>query len=111
MKALLSYSLCVLTIFSKAIFASGYSMDTVESFIKDFIPKVSEKALQLNQARWILETTGSSDAQSLVASLDTEIRLLFSDKAIYKQLLLWQKQKIGDPVLCRQVDVLVLCFK
>src|SRR5579872_2436563 len=83
-----------------------------EEFLQSFIPQVARKAKQLNQAVWILETTGSSDAADLKAELDTELRLLFNDRAVYEKLQTWDRDpSIDDPLLKRQLNVLVRTFK
>lgn len=83
-----------------------------EQFLEDFIPEVARKSRQLNKAYWILETTGSSDAADLKADLDTELRFLFNDAKAYKKLLEWEKdQTLSDPILTRQLNVLIRSFK
>lgn len=85
--------------------------DSLTTFLKRFIPSVANKNLQLNKALWILETTGSKDASDLKAALDTEYRLLFSDKITYQKLLEWDREPITDPILKRQLNVLIRLFK
>jgi peptidyl-dipeptidase A len=83
-----------------------------EEFLKDFIPAVARKSKQLNQALWILETTGSRDAADLKADLDTELRSIFSCRSTYEKLLFWQKEALlTDPLLQRQLDLLIRSFK
>jgi peptidyl-dipeptidase A len=83
-----------------------------EAFLADFVPRISRKSTQLNKALWILETTGSTDAADLKADLDTELRLLFNDSAAYQKLLAWEKDPtIVDPLLKRQLNVLIRAFK
>jgi peptidyl-dipeptidase A len=83
-----------------------------ESFITEFTPLVARKSTQLNKALWILETTGSTDAADLKADLDTELRLLFNDPAVYQKLLVWdQDPRVADPLLKRQLNVLIRAFK
>jgi peptidyl-dipeptidase A len=82
-----------------------------EPFLDSFIPPIEEKAKQVQQASWILETTGSQDAADLLASLKVEYQKYFSDPKIYQQLLVWQKNQTGDPILQRQLDLLVMRFK
>jgi len=82
------------------------------SFLNSFTPQIADKSKQLNLAFWILETTGSSDAATLVAELSTELSLLFNDKKTYKKLLKWEKDSsIKDPLLKRQLKLLVCSFK
>lgn len=84
----------------------------VADFLSTFIPKVQTKNRQLNQAIWILETTGSTDAASLKAELDVELRLLFNDKATYNQLLAWEADSsLTNSHLKRQLNVLIRTFK
>ena len=79
-------------------------------FLNEFIPQIARKSKQLNQAMWILETTGSGDAADLKASLDTELRFLLNDSTTYQKLLKWEPE-IKDPLLKRQIDVLIRTFK
>ncbi len=81
-----------------------------EEFLKEFVPQVERKTKLFNKASWILETTGSSDAADLKAGLDTDLRLLFNDSAIYKKLLEWEKG-LKDPILKRTANVLIRAFK
>ena len=81
-----------------------------ENFLETFVPAVAAKSRQANKAVWILETTGAPDAADLKAELDAELRMLFNDRKIYEQLLLWD-QDITDPLLKRQLNVLVRTFK
>ncbi len=85
-------------------------MHPFEKFLETFVPQVARKSRQLNKALWVLETTGSSDAADLKAELDTEVRLMFSDKETYEKLLEWDKE-ISDPLLKRQINVLIRTFK
>jgi peptidyl-dipeptidase A len=79
-------------------------------FLSEFVPPVAKKSKQLNQAFWILETTGSGDAADLKADLDGELRMLFNSQKVYEQLLAWRKDPM-DPVLKRQLNVLIRLFK
>ncbi|MBN2478959.1 MAG: M3 family oligoendopeptidase [Parachlamydiales bacterium] len=82
-----------------------------DSFLKEFIPQVADKENQLSKALWILETTGSEDASRLLATLDNEFKLLFSDEKIYEKLIYFQKNGITDPFLNRQLNILINEFK
>lgn len=82
-----------------------------QHFLNDFIPKIQKKSKQLNQASWLLETTGSKDAASLKAELETELRLYFNDKEIFEKLKLWEQDTTLDPLLKRQLNVLTRAFK
>jgi peptidyl-dipeptidase A len=82
------------------------------SFLSSFIPKVASKSNQLNKAFWLLETTGSSDAANLVASLSTELSMLFNDSKTYQDLLKWEKDtSLTDPFLKRELKLLIYSFK
>jgi peptidyl-dipeptidase A len=107
-------------IFVSFLLSLGIPVSSVEpgashpfrQFLDAFIPKVSSKAKQVNKAFWLLETTGSPDAADLVASLSAESALLFNDLQTYQQLLAWDKDPaIQDPVLKRQLNVLIRSFK
>jgi peptidyl-dipeptidase A len=82
------------------------------SFLNSFIPKVASKSNQLNKAFWLLETTGSSDAADLVASLSTELSMLFNDSNTYQNLLKWDKDpSLTDSFLKRELKLLIYSFK
>lgn len=81
-------------------------------FLQKFEPQAEKKSSQLNRAAWILETGGSADAAELKADLDVELRLLYSDPKVYQDLLSWdQDPNLQDPVLKRQLNVLIRSFK
>lgn len=83
-----------------------------ESFLNSFVPQVANKSKQLNQAYWLLATTGSSDAADLVGTLSTDLSMLFNNPQTYKQLLKWEKQgSVTDPILKRQLQLLIYSFK
>jgi len=81
-------------------------------FLETFIPRLEAKSKQLNQAVWLLETTGSFDAAELKATLDVELRQLYHDPEIYRKLLEWDRDSsLKDPILKRQLTVLIHAFK
>lgn len=83
-----------------------------EEFLKLFVPKVSEKGHQICEAVWLRETTSSSDAADLAATLGVEEWLLYSDSETYRQLLAWDHdESLNDPILKRQLNVLIRAFK
>ena len=83
-----------------------------EKFLNEFVPEVARKSKQFNKASWILETTGSADAADLKADLDTELRLMYNDRATYEKLVAWDKDPtLKDPLLKRQLNVLIRAFK
>ena len=83
-----------------------------QTFLNTFVPQVQKKSKQVKQAGWILETTGTKDAAELKAALETELRLLFHDKEVFQQLLMWdQDPALNDPFLKRQLNVLIRTFK
>ena len=83
-----------------------------KNFLDAFVSKVQQKSLQVNQATWILETIGSNDAAALKASLEIELRLLFNDEKIFKQLVAWsQDASLTDNLIKRQLNVLIRMFK
>ncbi len=83
-----------------------------EAFLRGFIPQVAAKSKQCNKAHWLLETTGSKDSADLKADLETELRLLFNDKNTYLKLQQWSSEgTIKDPIMLRQLNVLIRSFK
>ena len=95
------------------VFAQETSMaHPFETFLKEFVPAVERKSTQLNKAAWLLETTGSQDAADLKADLDTELRFLFNDASAYHNLIAWDRDPaLKDPILKRQLNVLIRAFK
>ena len=85
---------------------------TFQQFLAEFVPQVKKKSKQVNQASWILETTGSEDAADLKAELETELKLLFHDKKIFEKLQSWdQDPTLTDPLLKRKLNILIRTFK
>ena len=81
-------------------------------FLESFSRQIENKSKQLNQALWLLETTGSSDAADLKASLDTELKFLFQNPEIYHQLTVWEQDKnLKDELLRRELNILIRAFK
>lgn len=85
---------------------------SLKAFLEEFTTKVARKEKQLQKAHWLLQTTSSQDAADLKADLETECKLLFSDKGTYEHLLAWDGDKsLTDPLLKRQLNVLIRAFK
>ncbi|MBM3184484.1 MAG: M2 family metallopeptidase, partial [Chlamydiae bacterium] len=93
--------------------AEGFQMShPFENFLNEFVPEVARKSKQLNKATWLLEITGATDAADLKGDLDAELRLLFNNSSIYQKLLIWGKDPtLKDPILQRQLNVLIRTFK
>lgn len=81
-----------------------------QKFLHQFTQIFEKKFIQHNRALWILETTGSEDAAELKSELDAELRILLSDPKTFRQLVDWEKE-IDDPLLKRELNVLVRSFK
>lgn len=83
-----------------------------EQFLGEFVSCIQKKSRQVNQASWLLETTGSPDAAALRAELETELRLFFKDQDTFDKLKAWNKDaSLKDPLLKRQLDILIRTFK
>jgi peptidyl-dipeptidase A len=83
-----------------------------ESFLNEFVPKISSKEKQYLKLMWVLETTSNKDVADVVSSLGLEYKLMFSDKAIYENLLKYRSSSlIKDDLLKRQLDILIKSFK
>lgn len=87
------------------------SENEFKEFLEPFVKELARKDKQLQKANWILETTSSQDASDLRADLETEVKLLFSNRETYDRLLQWQKENFKDPLLARQLNVLIRAFK
>ncbi|NGX56446.1 MAG: hypothetical protein K1060chlam5_00689 [Candidatus Anoxychlamydiales bacterium] len=79
--------------------------------IQEFLKEIERKEEMSTKAFWLLETTGSKDAAFLAASLDSEIKILFSNKELYQILQDMNKNEIDDPIVKRQVEILINSFK
>lgn len=83
-----------------------------QEFLDEFIPQVKAKSIALREAAWELETTGDEDAADRKAELETEVRLLFSEREVYEQLVAWEDAgDVTDPLAARQLDTLIRDFK
>ncbi len=90
-------------------------MDTREKLkelLETFVAKIRSKSEQVNRAVWLLETTESEDAAFLLATLEAELKILYSDPTIYDKLTsLDQDESITNPLLKRVLNVLIRSFK
>src|SRR3990167_7145854 len=84
---------------------------TFEQFLDNFISKIEIKEEQVNKAIWLLETTGSKDAADLVATLDSEYKIYFSDEEVYEKLIYFEKDGLQNPILKRELKILLNTFK
>lgn len=85
---------------------------TFSEFLENFIPHVQSKSKQVNQAFWLLETTGSKDAACLKAELELELKMLFNNQKTFEKLERYEKEaKTFDPLLKRQLNILIRAFK
>ncbi len=83
-----------------------------EAFLAEFIPGVTSLSKQVREAFWELATTGNEEAATRQADLVYRLRALFSDRAAYERLVAWQESgEIENPLLARQLDVLINTFK
>jgi peptidyl-dipeptidase A len=81
---------------------------SLRQFLESFIPQLQEKSKAVNLATWELETTGSEESAALKTKLETEFRLLLSDKQMFRQLKTWAAEPtLSDPLLKRQLNVLI----
>ncbi len=78
--------------------------------LSSFLALLEKKSEQVNRAVWLLETTGSQDALSLKADLDTELKCLLSDRSLYSQIIAWEIEA-KDLVVKRELNVLKRLFK
>ncbi len=79
-------------------------------FLASWQPKFAGISKVVNQAFWLLETTGSKDAAEIKTFLDMQLKTLLSDAKTYEKLLFFQEQ-VKDPLERRMVDILLRSFK
>ncbi len=101
----------LLLLFTIVYAADEIFMNDFQKFLDDFVSKVELKEEQLARSVWILETTGSKDAAKLVASLSSELKVIFSDKDVYEKFVSFEKQAKLDPLLKREIHILINEFK
>ncbi len=110
-KAILAYTLSIGVLPAREA-AMQTNQQQFDAFLKTFVPEMARKSKQMNKALWLLETTGSADAADLKAELDTELRMLFNNRETYEKLLVWDRDpSLKDPILKRQLNVLIRTFK
>ncbi|MBM3198330.1 MAG: M3 family oligoendopeptidase [Chlamydiae bacterium] len=86
-------------------------MHDFPSFLQTLMPELAWKSKQVNQASWLMETTGSPDAADLQAELSQELRLLLHDPKVFSKLVLWKKETPHlSPLLQRQLEVLIRLY-
>jgi peptidyl-dipeptidase A len=105
------YLTLILSFFTCSVFSQEDSMQTLSQFLNEFISSYAEKSIAYCKAYWILQTTGDPASQDLVTQLSIERKLLLSDKQTYEKLLEYKKQKIDDPLLERELNILLRLFK
>ncbi|MFC1762865.1 M2 family metallopeptidase [Planctomycetota bacterium] len=81
---------------------------TLNTFIDKHVARVKPMAKEAHLAYWEAAITGDTEAYGRVSRLELQIRSLYSDSDDYAQLkALRASGKITDPVLARQLDVLI----
>jgi peptidyl-dipeptidase A len=101
----------LITLIQINLFGANYmKINEFDKELKDFLKEIEKKEEMSTKAFWLLETTGSNDAAFLAASLDSEMKILFSNKDLYQKFLSL-KEKDLDPLLRRQVEILIDSFK
>ncbi len=83
-----------------------------QQLLEEFVPAVRETSTELSRTSWELETTGDEDAAQRKAELETKLRIMFSDREVYEQLVTWEDSgEVTDSLLARQLDELIRSFK
>lgn len=88
------------------------SENTFIEFLNNFVPRLADKEKELNLAWWELSTTSSKDAEQRYAQNLADLKRIFADRVIYRNLLqLKETREIQDEILSRQLDDLIMSFK
>lgn len=83
----------------------------LQTFINDHVDKVQPMAIQSNLADWEAATTGKAEAYEKSGRLRLQIRQVYSDAEDYAYLKsLRASGQVNDPLLARQLDVLVHAY-
>ncbi len=83
----------------------------LQTFIDQLVTQIQPLERQLNTSYWEASLTGSDEATQLVAELETQYRLIFSDRDHFQQLRDFQASNaIEEPQLTRQLHLLILEF-
>lgn len=81
----------------------------IQKFIRDLEEQCAPLEKKLCALYWEMATTGREEIAVELARAERQLKLLFSDHAGFAKLKNWQ-QTIADPLLQRQVDLLVHQF-
>ena len=74
-------------------------------FLQSVLPSVESKSRQMNQALWLLETTGNRDAAILQADLETELNMLLGDRTRFSKVMQEKHNMVYAPYQLRR------CYK
>jgi peptidyl-dipeptidase A len=83
----------------------------LQTFIDRLVAQIEPLEKQLNESYWEASLTGSDEVTQRVVELETQYRLIFSDRGRFQQLKGFQaSDTIENPQLARQLHLLVLEF-
>jgi peptidyl-dipeptidase A len=79
----------------------------IQALVDRVTPKIQELFTQVSLASWEQNTTGSPEAAARMGALDSQLRILFSDPAVFAELRqLRAEGGATDPALNRQLESL-----
>ena len=83
----------------------------LQAFIDDLAAEIEPIEKALHESYWEASLTGSDEATQKVAELETQYRLVFSDRIRFERLKAFQDEnRIQAPHLRRQLELLILDF-
>lgn len=80
--------------------------EEIKSFLDEFVPKISTLNKKTAEAYWNATTTGEAAYEQEYARHLKELRQLYADRNHFEKVASFREEKIEDPLLRRQVDLL-----
>lgn len=85
---------------------------TFETFVDNFVAKVSRLEKDYQLASWRLYTEVSPENEINLALTNVAYTKAYADKALYDELMVFYKSdEINNPLLARQLKLLILAFQ
>lgn len=82
----------------------------IQNFIDQRVQKCAPLEKQLCELYWKLATTGEPRIAQELVEKEKEMKILFSNPEEFRQLKKWGAEGISDPILERQIDLLIKAY-
>ncbi|MDO8608418.1 MAG: M2 family metallopeptidase [Phaeospirillum sp.] len=81
-----------------------------ETFIEEMTQKCAPLEKKLCQLYWTFATTGDETAAKELGETEKTLKIIFSNPDEFAQLKQWQAAGVADPLIERQIDLLVKSY-